>query len=782
MWTIIGSAAGVFALGLAAWQVRLQLLERRERNIKSIRGDAEVRVDGLPVAVPLGRLPSDVRGREAVLHDMRSLLARHSRPSSRTWVLAGMGGVGKSTIALSLAEAAQKQGWQVWWVTALNSMSMTGGMVEILHQLGAPLSVTQAVSEGAPTASARAWQFLNGSHSAGRHWLLVFDNADNPEVLAAGSSSPANYTGWLRPDPSGALIVTSRIVDPRIWGPRVTLRLLRPLERAAAARVLADLAPKIADPTGMQADELAKRLGGLPLALHLAGTYLASPFTRWRTFTEYREALDSAGFPQVLAEMDDAGSDARDTIQRTWELSLEGLAADGRPQARPMLSLLSCYAPATPIPTTLLDPVQLGSLFSEVYPSQAATIAAKKEDERRQVREALSGLAAIGLLQIDGVMTNSGTVTIHPVVADVDRSHLLADTQSTRSAIGRVAVELLHKCATGLDPMRAQDWSSWRQIAPHLTALLEWLAPYLEDAAIINLLNAGNPASDALWRCGDLVGAESLARLCVTAGIRLGNDEPASLAARYQLATTIAFIGRYAQGEHVKDELDETAGISIEPGLSTRWLVRYQESEKILREVLTGQQRSVGPDHPDTLTTRYRLAWVMGLEGQHTEAERMFRELLPDRRRVFGEDDIATTATRHRIAWALVLQRQYAQAEEIFRQLLPDEQRVLGEEHPDTLTTRHRLAWVVGLQGHFAEAEQMHRGLLPDERRVLGNEHPDTLTTRHRLAYVIARQGRHAEAMKMFAELLPDQQRVLGDSHPDTLSTKYQLSRKSSHR
>ena len=124
-----------------------------------------------------------------------------SRPSNRTWVLAGMGGVGKSTIALSIAEAAQKQGWRVWWVTALNSMSITGGMVEILHQLGAPLSVTQAVSEGAPTASARAWQFLNGSHSAGRHWLLIFDNADDPAVLAAGSSNPADYTGWLRPDP-----------------------------------------------------------------------------------------------------------------------------------------------------------------------------------------------------------------------------------------------------------------------------------------------------------------------------------------------------------------------------------------------------------------------------------------------------------------------------------------------------------------------------------------------------------------------------------------------------
>ena len=191
-----------------------------------------------------------------------------------------------------------------------------------------------------------------------------------------------------------------------------------------------------------------------------------------------------------------------------------------------MLSLLSCYAPATPIPTALLDPAQLGSLFSEVYPPQQAPIPNREEDERRQVREALSGLATIGLIQIDGKITNSGTVTIHPVVADVNRSRLLSDTQSMRSAIGKAAVELLHNFTTGLHPMRAQDWPSWRQIFPHLTALLEWLAPYLEDAAIISLLSAGNPASDALWRCGDLAGAESLARLCVTAAIRLATISP----------------------------------------------------------------------------------------------------------------------------------------------------------------------------------------------------------------------------------------------------------------
>ena len=78
------------------------------------------------------------------------------------WVLAGMGGLGKSTVALSVARTARAKGWRVWWVTATDTTSLTGGMLEVLRQLGAPEAVTQPVREGAPTAAERAWEFLNG--------------------------------------------------------------------------------------------------------------------------------------------------------------------------------------------------------------------------------------------------------------------------------------------------------------------------------------------------------------------------------------------------------------------------------------------------------------------------------------------------------------------------------------------------------------------------------------------------------------------------------------------
>jgi hypothetical protein len=140
----------------------------------------------------------------------------------------------------------------------------------------------------------------------GRRWLLVFDNADDPAVLAApGGASPGRLRRWLRPDPCGAVIVTARHKDHRAWGHEVALRELPPLDEDAAARVLTDLALGICDPDGRQARELRRRLGGLPLALYPAGSYLGSGFARWRTFTDYRHALDSAELPAALAGLGD---------------------------------------------------------------------------------------------------------------------------------------------------------------------------------------------------------------------------------------------------------------------------------------------------------------------------------------------------------------------------------------------------------------------------------------------------------------------------------------------
>ena len=68
-------------------------------------------------------------------------------------------------------------------------------------------------------------------------------------------------------------------------------------------------------------------------------------------------------------------------------------------------------------------------------------------------------------------------------------------------------------------------------------------------------------------------------------------------------------------------------------------------------ELLPDRERVLGPDHPDTLTTRHNVAYWTGVRGNIAEALRLFKELLADRERILGPDHPDTLTTRHNIAY-----------------------------------------------------------------------------------------------------------------------------------
>ncbi len=785
----------------------------------------------LPVAAPLGKLPPDVRGRDGLIGELRRALRPYPWRASRAFVIAGMGGLGKSTVALTAARMAKERGYRVWWVRAADTALLTSGMLEVLRELGAPESVTVPVREGARTASARAWEFLNGDHVGGRRWLLVFDDADNPAVLAgADATTPADGTGWLRADPAGMVIVTTRLRDPQVWGTRVTLRELKPLDAAAGAEVLRDLAPEVADPGGHEARELSRRLGGLPLALHLAGTYLGSPFAHWSTFAGYRQALDGVELPAALMDIEEQGADIHATVQRTWDLSLDALAAEGRPQARPLLLVLSCFAPATPIPAWLLQLPPLADLLA----GQTGSPGAEGKDngaERRGLRAGLQGLSRTGLIDIASVGGPAGVpaVTVHPVVADANRIRLAAGADAEHAAVRGTAVALLEAATAGLDPARPGDWPTWRRLRPHVNAVIDLLADDLDPALLARLLIVSAVGTEALLGAGRLAAAEKLAQASVAAATFLSRDDPAAmtargylartlvrrgrsgdaetiyrdlladrlrvqgddhlatLATRHDLAAALGMQGRFGDAEQLYRQLlvddDRLRGPDHRETLAARYNQarmiglqgRYAEAEELGRQVLDVQRRVLGPDHPDCLASRQNLARLAGKAGRYAEAEQTYRRLLADRRRVLGDDHPDTLATRHRLARIVGQRGRYGEAEELCHQVLADRRRLLGEDHPDNLSTRHRLARMLGLQGRYADAEPMFRQVLAARRRTLGAEHPDTLSTEHRLGWLIGRQGRYTEAIDIVNQVLGGRRNVLGDDHPDTLAARETL-------
>ncbi len=191
-----------------------------------------------------------------------------------------------------------------------------------------------------------------------------------------------------------------------------------------------------------------------------------------------------------------------------------------------------------------------------------------------------------------------------------------------------------------------------------------------------------------------------------------------------------------------------------------------------MRRVWTNRERALGPDHPDTLTSRHNHACQTGVTGDHATARNLHAALITDRERVLGPDHPNTLISRNNHAYAIGLTGDHATARNLLAALIPDLARVLGPDHPNTLTSRHNHAYETGVTGDHAAARDLYAALIADCERVLSPDHPDTLTSRGSHAYLIGVTGDHATARDLYAALITDCERVLGPDHPDTLTSR----------
>ncbi|WP_405585048.1 tetratricopeptide repeat protein [Streptomyces sp. NBC_01190] len=723
---------GVATAGTAAWDLRIRIAEANVRRRAASAGLA-----GTSVTPPLGGAPERVRGREQVLTQLERWLRK---PSGSVVVIGGMGGTGKSTVAMALARRATRtrravgrRHRPVWWVQAADSISLSAGLASVARQLGAEHTELDAIVTGAADGADRFWELLDKAPAG---WLLVLDGADSPGILAGtrGSGLPpapvGDGTGWVRPSRRGLTLVTSRDAAQETWGRHARVVRLGPLGEAEAARALRDLAPEAGDDA--QARRLARRLGGLPLALHLAGTYMRSSVVRLPTFAAYGAALDEDGGLRLL---DRSRTDDRAVVARTWEITLDELARTGTPHARTLLRLLSCYAADAPIPLDLLD-------SSRVSPLLPAEPSGRAIDRDLHVEDGLRGLERLGLIESRPAGTERG-IALHALVVETNRMHLPAMVAPTAAAVRQTAVDLVVDALSGLEVDAPADWPRYRVLGVHLRALLDTAAPHLAGEGLATLLRATWLTTRALDESGAHDVSERLNRAAL-AHVP-GPEDVVGLHLRHQLAWQIAARGEYAA------------------------------AAALFTEVRALRTRLLGDDHPDTLGSSHELAWVAGCQERWSDAEAQYDRVLADRRRVLGERHRDTLLTRFERAWSIANQQRFDEAKAELEQVLRERTALLGATHDRTVGTRHELAWIAAKQGRLVEAERLYRQVLADRRGALGEEHLLTLTVRQELAWVLACQGRFRKAKAHYTQVLDARRRRLGAEHPATRETLHAL-------
>ncbi|MFE7624555.1 tetratricopeptide repeat protein [Streptomyces sp. NPDC057509] len=204
-------------------------------------------------------------------------------------------------------------------------------------------------------------------------------------------------------------------------------------------------------------------------------------------------------------------------------------------------------------------------------------------------------------------------------------------------------------------------------------------------------------------------------------------------------------------------------------------LGRHDEAHELHAAVLVSSERAMGPDHPDTLRCRHNLAFSLSRLGRLEDSYRMARDVAEARARVLGAGHPDTLVTLYEVGYALGRLGRWTEALHTYRQVADARTRLLGADHPDTLATRYEVGISLGRLGRSADALELYRALVADRTRAGGPDDPETLRARHGLGVNLGRLGRWDEALAEAQAVCAARERVLGADHPDTLVSRREV-------
>ncbi|MFG3169500.1 tetratricopeptide repeat protein [Streptomyces sp. NPDC048200] len=650
----------------------------------------------------VGRTPVILRDRVGEMGRLRA--AVEPSVGNSVYVLHGLGGCGKTAVAYALFQHATTQEGRIGlWVNASDPTSLRAGMLAVAADRGATDGELVGARSGLRPAADLVWHYLDRSTQP---WLLVLDNADNPAVLRDG--------GWLRSSPTGTVVVTTRQAAAH-WWPGAELLQFGLLPREDAALVLRDLAPHAGSIE--DAAEVADRLGRLPLALTLAGGFLAHQVIDTWSLADYGRRLDSsAGLdPIELIERGATaiGDDSRHLPSRTWQLSLDALAAQGRPEATHLLRLLACWS-NDPLPLSVLLGAELGPALPASHVESAL---------RGLIDHSLTELApgAIRCLRTHGVLLDS-----------VARGTPADEHERLSAAAAQLCLALLPEV-----PDRGTQDPRVNLLAPHVIALLRRTAIWaISQSTVEAAAECALRLVTAVHRAGDYASALSFGSDAVELlKPRLGEDNIWLIRLRQRMGRDLFRLGR------------------------------FEESATLLRQILEDCERALGSEAPDTLTTYRRLASPLFNLGQRSDAISLVRRAAEGYVRALGPEHPLTLLARSDI---LELSSKSIDVD-AGPDLVLKCRRDLGDEHTVTLIAEINCSFSLSRAGRPEEALPYINSAFAKFTRRFGSDYPLTFNARESLGVILHALGQNNEAIEHLEEVAAGRTRVLGRNHPWTI-------------
>ena len=459
-----------------------------------------------------------------------------------------------------------------------------------LAALAGRLGLESAISAGIEAATRATLDALRRGQPYDR-WLLIFDNADQPEDLRQ-----------YFPGGPGDVLVTSR---NHRWQHTVATVPVDVFTREESREFLSKRAPiKAADP---DTNQLAEKLGDLPLALDQAGALLAETGMPVR---EYIGLLDQR-FIKIMAMGKSA--DYPESVTAAWQISVERVRGQ-LPQAQELLRYCAFFGP---------DPHS-----ARRVPRWYAGDGNPRERVDGGPHPARQRHRCAGKIRL-GDSVVGRTITVHRLIQALLRGELEEKEQDRY----RREVHLILAAAAPANPADDRQWNRYRELLPHVTS----------DTT--DLTASANPAvrefalkmARYLYLSGDLASCQDLTtRIIDQWTADSGPDDPHVLAAQRQVGDVLFGLGRYAEAYTVNEltlnraravlgEQDQnTLALQSARAANERALGNFQRALELDAETLKLNEAAFGPTAPQTLRSLSNLGLDYGLiwqlrRGQGTE-------------------------------------------------------------------------------------------------------------------------------------------------------------------
>jgi len=607
-------------------------------------------------------------GRSQLLADLRqALTAEKTAALTQTQAVHGLGGVGKTQLALEYAYRYAADYGLVWWLRSEEPTTLAADYSGLATALDLPEK--EAQEQSAIIKVVRQWL----DHHSG--WLLIFDNASQAQDLLP----------HLPQAPTGHVIITSR--HPHWKGVANPLRVpVWPREESVAFLMRRTGAQSEAMPVA-EAAAVAEELGDLPLALEQASAYVEATGIAWTDyldlFRQYRQDLLKEHQPLAYGA----------TVATTWEISFQRVKAEA-PAAVDLLNVCAFLAPDE-IPRRLLIEGR------EHLPEALAQVLAQP----LVVNKAIASLVRYSLIE-----ASNETLSLHRLVQAVTRDRLTEDKQKmwAQTALQTVA----RAWPSGNFDVRS--WPECSRLLPHSYAVVEHIERLkIESVDLGALLNRMGFYLDGR---ANYRSAEPLYRRALQIWEkRLGAEHTRVATALNNLAESLRAQGQYADAEPLyrraleirekqvgPDHLDTALSLNNLAGL-LKSQGQYAAAESLYRRAILIREKQQRPDHSDLATNLNNLAILLKAQGEYAAAELLYRRALEIFEKQLGPDHPDTAQSLNGLALLLKAQGEYAAAEPLCRRALEIREKQLGLDHPDTAESLNNLALLLEDQGQYAQ-------------------------------------------------------------------------------